>query len=66
MSTEISKVLASGESETVEFKESFHDDALETIGALANAQGGVLLHNWLNRLILGSWLAQSTPIIACE
>lgn len=43
MNTEISKILARGESKTVEFKESFHDDALETIGAFANAQGGVLL-----------------------
>lgn len=42
MNTEIKKMLMRGESETVEFKESFHDDALETIGAFSNAQGGVL------------------------
>lgn len=35
-------LIASGESETVEFKESFGDEALETIGAFANARGGIL------------------------
>lgn len=39
----IHKLLESGESETVEFKESFNDEALETIGAFANARGGLLL-----------------------
>lgn len=43
MNIEIKKMLSNGESETVEFKESFHDDALETIGAFSNAQGGMLL-----------------------
>src|SRR3990167_1177730 len=32
-----------GESETVEFKESFNDEAIESIGAFINAKGGTLL-----------------------
>lgn len=35
--------LKSGESETVEFKKSFNDESLETVGAFANARGGFLL-----------------------
>ena len=35
-------LIAAGESETVEFKESFADEAIEAIGAFANARGGVL------------------------
>lgn len=41
--TEISKLIAAGESETQEFKESFDNEALETIGAFSNARGGVIL-----------------------
>jgi ATP-dependent DNA helicase RecG len=36
-------LIVSGESEIIEFKESFGDEALETIGAFANARGGSLL-----------------------
>ena len=36
-------LIALGESETLEFKESFGDEALEAIGAFANAKGGTLL-----------------------
>ncbi|MDD3545959.1 MAG: helix-turn-helix domain-containing protein [Kiritimatiellae bacterium] len=36
-------IVSQGESDTMEFKESFKDDALETIGAFANTRGGVLL-----------------------
>lgn len=36
------ELIVSGESEHVEFKESFGDKALETIGAFSNAQGGTL------------------------
>src|SRR5262249_7831787 len=36
-------LIATGESETVEFKESFGDEALEAIGAFASARGGILL-----------------------
>jgi ATP-dependent DNA helicase RecG len=36
-------IFEQGESETVEFKESFRDDAVETIGAFANSRGGTLL-----------------------
>lgn len=35
-------LIAIGESESVEFKESFGDEALQTIGAFANAYGGVI------------------------
>ena len=42
-STHISKLLALGESEILEFKTSFNDEALETIGAFMNAKGGVIL-----------------------
>lgn len=35
--------IKSGESETLEFKASFNDEAIECIGALANAHGGVVL-----------------------
>ena len=37
---ELSKIVAQGESETVEFKESFGDRVLEAIGAFSNSQGG--------------------------
>ncbi len=42
-SANIINIIASGETQTVEFKESFHDEAIETIGALSNAQGGIIL-----------------------
>lgn len=35
-------LISSGESETIEFKKSFADEALETIGAFANTRGGIL------------------------
>ncbi len=35
--------ISSGESEVIEFKESFGDRALEAISAFANSRGGVLL-----------------------
>ena len=40
---ELKKLIAAGESSHVEFKESFGEEALETITAFANAGGGVLL-----------------------
>ena len=39
----LARLLSQGESETGEFKVSFNDEALETIGAFANAAGGSLL-----------------------
>lgn len=36
-------LITGGENETAEFKESFNDEALETIGAFANARGGMIL-----------------------
>lgn len=37
------ELIATGESETLEFKESFGDKALEAIGAFCNSRGGTLL-----------------------
>lgn len=36
-------LISIGESETTEFKASFNDEAIETLGAFMNANGGVLL-----------------------
>lgn len=37
------EIIGAGESEIVEFKESFGDETLETIGAFSNTRGGTLL-----------------------
>lgn len=37
------EIISIGESENVEFKESFNDEAIEAIGAFTNAIGGTLL-----------------------
>ena len=39
----ISKLIHSGESETVEFKENFNMEAFETVSAFANTKGGTIL-----------------------
>ncbi len=39
----LTAMLRQGESLTVEFKESFQEEALQTVGAFANTQGGILL-----------------------
>ncbi len=39
----LSTLISQGESQTLEFKTSFNDEAIETIGAFANAEGGMLL-----------------------
>ena len=39
----LDRLLAEGESETVEFKESLDREALETVAAFANTRGGILL-----------------------
>lgn len=39
---DLATLVSSGESEILEYKESFNDEALETIGAFANAKGGKL------------------------
>ena len=36
----IRKTIASGESETVEFKSSFEKEVIETLAAFANTKGG--------------------------
>lgn len=43
MDIKLEKLISQGESETLEFKESFGDEALETIGSFSNACGGILL-----------------------
>ncbi|MBM3198540.1 MAG: transcriptional regulator [Chlamydiae bacterium] len=40
---QFSMLLQLGESETLEYKESFGDEAIETLGAFANARGGVII-----------------------
>jgi len=42
-SMNIEKIIKLGESETVEFKETFDREAIETVGAFANTRGGTLL-----------------------
>ena len=42
-SNTVSRILRTGESEKVEFKESFGREALETLCAFANTKGGMLL-----------------------
>jgi ATP-dependent DNA helicase RecG len=39
----IEKIIKRGESETVEFKEAFDREAIETVGAFANTKGGIIL-----------------------
>lgn len=43
ISKELKTTIKKGESETVEFKESFDKEAIETAGAFANTSGGVIL-----------------------
>jgi len=37
------EIIEKGESETVEFKENFDKEAIETVGAIANTKGGMIL-----------------------
>ena len=41
--SEISNIIKNGESQTVEFKQSFDKEAIETISAFANTDGGILI-----------------------
>lgn len=41
--SELPNILKQGESQTVEFKENFQEESLQTIGAFANTHGGILL-----------------------
>ena len=41
--SEFFDVLKKGESETVEFKQSFNVDTIETLSAFANVKGGSVL-----------------------
>jgi len=43
MKSMVAKLIAQGESQTREFKASFQEETLETIGAFANAQGGEIV-----------------------
>lgn len=40
---ELSKLLESGETETLEFKEGFDKKTIEAAGAFANTKGGTIL-----------------------
>lgn len=40
---ELKKLISSGESQTVEFKESFGEETLETLASFANTGGGIVL-----------------------
>lgn len=42
ITNDLANLIIAGESETVEFKESFADEAIEAIGAFSNAAGGLL------------------------
>ena len=41
--SQLVRLISNGESETVEFKESFNDEAIEALCAFMNAKGGMLL-----------------------
>ena len=41
--SDIKAIIKQGESQTVEFKQSFDREAIETISAFANSSGGVLV-----------------------
>jgi ATP-dependent DNA helicase RecG len=41
--TPLRRLLAEGESEAVEFKESLDEEAVETVAAFSNTKGGTLL-----------------------
>ena len=43
MKETILKIIHSGESETVEFKENFNMEAFETVSAFSNTKGGTIL-----------------------
>lgn len=59
--TDIEKILADGESETVEFKESFSRETVQTGGAFANTRGGTILIGVSdNGDVVGVQLGQST------
>lgn len=40
---ELRRLMAGGESTTVEFKERFGNEAIETVGAFSNTRGGTVL-----------------------
>jgi predicted HTH transcriptional regulator len=42
-SEEIHKLIESGESENIEFKQGFNDEVIETVVAFANTSGGSIL-----------------------
>ena len=43
MRYDLNKMIINGESETLEFKNSFDREAIETVSAFANTHGGTLL-----------------------
>ena len=40
---QLREIIEKGESETVEFKENFDKETIETVGAFANTKGGMIL-----------------------
>ncbi|MDQ5921804.1 MAG: hypothetical protein QG673_1863 [Pseudomonadota bacterium] len=41
--SKLANLVATGESETIEFKEAFNDEPIETLVVFMNAKGGTLL-----------------------
>ena len=61
ITSRLGQLLAEGESETVEFKESFDEEAIETVAAFANTGGGTLLVGVAdNGIIKGLMLGKET------
>ena|SRR6185437_480685 len=60
-SARIHELIASGESELIEFKSSFNDEAQETVGAFANTSGGTVLIGVANNgLVTGVDIGKKT------
>ncbi|TAK28846.1 MAG: transcriptional regulator [Chloroflexota bacterium] len=52
---DLTALLKTGESETLEFKERWNDAALQTVAALANTQGGILVVGVNNKGEVVGW-----------
>ncbi len=62
MNNELAKLIASGESGTMEFKESFGKAAIETMAAFANSEGGFLCVGVGNRGVCKGVVASEEQI----
>ena len=57
----VKKIIQSGESQTIEFKESFDRESLETVVAFANTKGGTILIGVANnKTIKGTSIGKET------